>query len=57
MKLKLSSPKTITFIIALVIAVIGLLIALGVFNLLFAAEWWALIAFALLALGTLLKGL
>jgi heme A synthase len=58
MKLKLSAPKTITFIIALVMAVVGLLIAQGILPaLLFAPIWWALIAFAILALGNLLKGM
>jgi hypothetical protein len=58
MKFSLSAPKNITFIIALVVAVIALLLVIiPSFNLPIAAVWVALIAFAILALGNLLKGL
>lgn len=58
MNLKLSAPKTITFIIAVVMAVIGLLISQGVVGtLLFPALTWVILAFVVLALGNLLKGL
>jgi hypothetical protein len=58
MNLKLSAPKTITFIIAVVMAVIGLLISQGIVGaLLFPALTWLIIAFVVLALGNLLKGL
>lgn len=58
MKLKLSAPKNITFIIAVVMAVIGLLISQGIVaGLLFSPFYWVLIAFALLALGNFVKGL
>ena len=55
--MKLSTPKQIVFIIALIIAIAAALMALGVFSLSFiSAVWVALIAFALLALGNVLKG-
>lgn len=58
MKLKLSAPKNITFIIAIVMAVVGLLISQGILaGLLFSPFYWVVIAFAVLALGNLLKGL
>jgi len=58
MKLKLSAPKSITFIVALIMATVGLLITLDILDpLLFAAIWWVLIAFGVLALGNLLRGL
>jgi threonine/homoserine/homoserine lactone efflux protein len=55
--MKLSAPKQIVFWIAAVIAIIALLMALNVLNISFiSAVWVALIAFALLALGNILKG-
>jgi hypothetical protein len=57
MQFHLSKPKGITFFIALIIAVIALLMVIIPFNLLFAPVWWALIAFTILALGNLLKGM
>lgn len=57
MQLHLSRPKNITFFIALIIAVLALLMVVIPFTLLFAPVWWALIAFAILALGNLLKGM
>jgi hypothetical protein len=54
--MKLSEPKVITFLIAVVIAVVGLLAYFGVF--LGGYEFWImLVAFVLLALANLLKGL
>lgn len=56
--MKLSAPKNITFYIALIIAVLGLLGKFGVLAFLAPyAFWLVLVAFVLLALATLLKGL
>jgi len=57
MQIHLSRPKDITFFIALIIAVLALLMVIIPFNLLFAPVWWALIAFAILALGNVMKGM
>lgn len=57
MKLNLSKPNNTTFSIAFVIAVIALLMVVIPFHLIFAPVWWALTAFAILALGNLFKGL
>ena len=55
--MKLSAPKAIVFWVAVVLAVVALLMAVGVLNITFiGAVWVALIAFLLLALGNLLKG-
>ena len=55
--MKLSAPKAIVFWIAVVLAVVALLMALGVLSLGFiSAAWLALIAFVLLMLGNVLKG-
>lgn len=56
MKFNLSTPKTATFVIALILAIIALLMVAVPFSLLFAPVWWALIAFAVLAIGNLFKG-
>ena len=56
MHFHLTRPKDITFLIALVIAVLALLMVVVPFTLLFSSVWWALIAFTILALGNLLKG-
>mgnify|MGYP001101874640 CR=1 FL=1 len=54
--MKLSEPKVITFLISVVIAVVALLAYFGIF--LGGYEFWILlVAFALLALANLLKGL
>ncbi len=57
--MKLSAPKTGTFIVALVLALVGLFAALDVLK--FIPDPWGtllvFIGFVLLALGTLLKGL
>ena len=58
--MRLSRPMEITFIISLIVAVFALLIAAGVItNPLhsIAVVWIALVAYAILALGVLLKGL
>ena len=53
----LSAPKTITFIIAVIIAVLAALAALGVFSFIPIPSVWLMgIAFVVLALGCLLKG-
>jgi hypothetical protein len=60
MRLRLTAPMQITFFVAFIIAFIAFLIAAGVFsNPLHdvAVVWIALIAYAILALGNLLKGL
>jgi hypothetical protein len=55
--MKLSAPKKIVFWVAVALAVVALLMALGVFSLGFiGAAGLALIAFALLFLGNILKG-
>ena len=54
--MKLTEPKVVTFIVAIVIAFIGLLAYFGVF--LGGYEFWImLVAFVLLALANMLKGL
>jgi len=58
--MKLSAPKEITFLVALVVAVIAFLIAAKVVtNPLdtVAVVWIALAAYAILALGNVLRGL
>mgnify|MGYP001080201670 FL=1 len=54
--MKLTEPKVVTFIVAIVIAFIALLAYFGVF--LGGYEFWILfVGFALLALANMLKGL
>jgi hypothetical protein len=56
--MKLSSPKQITWYIALVLAVLALLGQTGIIAAVAAyAFWFALIAAALLLLATIVKGL
>jgi|PlaIllAssembly_1097288.scaffolds.fasta_scaffold1379361_1 predicted membrane channel-forming protein YqfA (hemolysin III family) len=57
--MKLSTPKNITFVIALILALVGLFAALGILSFIPAAWglWLLFIGFVLLALGVLLKGL
>ena len=58
MKLKLNSPKNITWWVAVVVGVLGILgnfITLPVVSA--AAFWFVAIGFVLLALGTSVKGL
>ncbi|MGB7335910.1 MAG: hypothetical protein WBD01_08990 [Salaquimonas sp.] len=55
--MSLSAPKNIVFIIALIIAILGLLAGLGVFAIIpLSAFWLMTIAYAILAAGCLLKG-
>lgn len=56
MQFHLTRPKDITFFIALIIAFLALLMVIVPFSMLFSPVWWALIAFTILALGNLLKG-
>src|SRR3970040_1508689 len=57
-KMKLTAPKQITWWIALIIAILGLLGELGIVSALAGfAFWLALIAFAVVAIATLVKGL
>lgn len=55
--MSLSAPTQIVFIIALVIAVIGLLVAFNVFSFGVSAFWIMTVAFGLLALANLIKGM
>ena len=58
--MKLSRPMDVTFIIAAIVALIAFLIAAGVITNPIkgiAVVWIALIAYAILALGVLLRGL
>lgn len=57
--MKLSEPKVITFWIAVVLAVLGLIAFLGVLPVLEAsyAFWLVFIGFVVLALGNLVKGM
>jgi hypothetical protein len=59
MRLRLTAPMQITFFIAFIVAFIAFLIAAGAINnpINVAVVWIALIAYAILALGNLLKGL
>ena len=55
--MELSAPKNITFIIAVVIAIIAALAGLGVISFIHVASVWIMaVAFVVLALGCLLKG-
>lgn len=55
---KLNRPKAITFWIAVILVVIGVLAALGTIPALAAYAFWMVVAgFVLLAFGNLLKGL
>lgn len=54
--MKLSAPKQVTFIVALVLFVLALIVELGkVAALAVAMPWLWIVAFVLLALGVLLK--
>ena len=56
----LTRPKEVTFIVSLIVAAIAFLIAAGITNNPFqslAVVWIALVAYAILALGVLLKGI
>jgi len=58
MIMKLTPPKEITFWIAVVLGLLGLLSFMGVFTALpIEAFWLAFLGFALLVFGLLVKGL
>jgi len=58
MKLKLSEPKVVTFWIAVILAVLGVLAFLGTIPGLSSYAFWLVVAgFVLLALANLLKDL
>ena len=55
--MKLSAPTMLTFIISLVIAVLGVLAGMGILAVIpLAAFWVVTLAYVVLALGCLLKG-
>jgi hypothetical protein len=54
----LSRPTTLVFIISLILAALGLLSALGIFNIVALPAFWLITAgYGLLALGCVTKGL
>ncbi len=56
--MKLSRPKNITFYIAVILAVLGLLGFLGIVKPLAAYDFWlVVIGFIILMLGNMVKGL
>ena len=56
--MKLSAPTQIVFIISLVVAVVGLLMALGVLAMIPVASVWVMaLAYVILAVGCLMKGM
>lgn len=56
--MKLSAPKNVTWWIAVVLGVLGILGSLATISFVSAnAFWFVAVAFILLALGTLLKGI
>lgn len=58
MNLKLSEPKVVTFWIAVILAVLGVLASQGMLSGLSSYAFWLVVAgFVLLALGNLMKGL
>lgn len=55
--MELSAPKNIIFIVAVVIAIVAALVALGVVSFIPVESVWIMaVAFVVLALGCLLKG-
>ncbi len=56
MSLKLSAPTTIIFLISLVAAIISLLTRYGGMSFGLESFHWALLAYLILAAGTLFKG-
>jgi len=55
--MKLSAPTKMVFLVSLVIAVVALLMLLGIVSINFiGAAWLALIGYAVLFLGNILKG-
>ena len=58
MNIKLSEPKVITFWIAVILAILGVLASQGMLAGLASYAFWLVVAgFVLLALGNLMKGL
>jgi len=59
MRLRLSAPMQITFLVAFVVAFVAFLIAAGVVNnpINVAVVWIALVAYAILAVANLVRGL
>ncbi len=58
MNIKLSEPKVVTFWIAVILAVLGVLASQGILAGLAGYAFWLVVAgFVLLALGNLMKGL
>ncbi len=56
--MKLSAPKTLTFWVAVVIALVGLLASFNVIPGIGAyAFWLVVVGFVILALGTMMEGL
>jgi hypothetical protein len=56
--MKLSAPKVITFWIAVILAIIGVLASLGTIHLPSGYAFWLVVAgFVVLALGNLVKGM
>jgi len=55
--MSLSAPTNVVFLISLVVAILGLLAGLGVFTIIPLSSFWIMaIAYGILALGCLLKG-
>ena len=58
MSVKLSAPKVITWVIAVIIGVVGIVAHLGIIPVLSGYAFWLVAAaFVLLVLATLLRGL
>lgn len=56
--MNLSAPTTVVFIISLVVAILGLLAGLGILSIIPIPSFWMMtIAYVILALGCLLKGI
>lgn len=58
MKIKLSEPKVVTFVISVVLVILGVLASEGIISGLSTYAFWLVVAgFILLALGNLLRDL
>ncbi len=58
MNLKLSAPKQVVWIIALILGVVGILGALGIVTALGAYAFWLVVAgWALLLIATIMRGM
>ncbi|MDZ7262861.1 MAG: hypothetical protein ONB05_12250 [candidate division KSB1 bacterium] len=58
--MKMSAPKVLTWLIAVIVGVVGILLKLGLIKIALIsgfAFWLVVIGFGLLVLGTLFKGL